>query len=107
MFSCIFDQVSGALSMLTGAQNLFESAIIGVAKGIVGQVAGGGIWKGNGANKFVELVNTQFISLASTGQANTQSTGNNLNMAQQIVQDGDNMANGVVNDLENLFSSIF
>ena len=106
MFSCIFDQVSGALGMITGAQNLFESAIIGVAKAIVGQVTGG-IWKGNGANKFVEMVTTQFISLATTGQTNTQATGNNLNVAQQIVQDGDNMANGIVNDLENVFSSIF
>lgn len=106
MFSCIFDQVSGALGMITGAQNLFESAIIGVAKGIVGQVTGG-IWKGNGANKFVEMVTNQFISLATTGQTNCQGTGNNLNLAQQIVQDGDNMANGMVNDLENLFSSIF
>ncbi|MGD0003966.1 MAG: hypothetical protein ABSE06_07040 [Anaerolineaceae bacterium] len=106
MFSCIFDQVSGALGMITGAQNLFESAIIGVAKAIVGQVTGG-IWKGNGATKFVEMVNTQFISLATTGQTNCQGTGNNLNLAQQIVQDGDNMANGMVNDLENLFSSIF
>jgi len=106
MFSCIFDQVSGALGMITGAQNLFESAIIGVAKAIVGQVTGG-IWKGNGATKFVEMVNTQFISLATTGQTNCQGTGNNLNLAQQIVHDGDNMANGMVNDLENLFSSIF
>ena len=107
MFSCIFDQVAGALGMITGAQNLFESAIINAARGIVGQVSGGGIWKGNGANKFVELVNTQYISLATTGQNNAQGTGNNLNLAQQIVHDADNMANGIVNDLENLFSSIF
>ena len=106
MFTCIFDQVSGALGMITGAQNLFESAIIGVAKAIVGQVTGG-IWKGNGATKFTEMVTTQFISLATTGQTNCQGTGNNLNLAQQIVQDGDNMANGIVNDLENVFSSIF
>ena len=106
MFTCIFDQVSGALSMLTGAQNLFETAVIGAAKAVVGQVTGG-IWKGNGANKFVEMVTTQFISLASTGQMNTQGTANNLNQAQQIVHDADNMANGIVNDLENLFSSIF
>jgi hypothetical protein len=55
MFTCIFEQVAGALGMLTGAQNLFESAVVGVAKAIVGQVTGG-IWKGNGANKFVEMV---------------------------------------------------
>ena len=106
MFTCIFEQVSGALGMLTGAQNLFESAVIGVAKAIVGQVTGG-IWKGNGANKFVEMVNTQFISLATTGQTNTQGTSNNLNQAQQIVHDADTAANAIVNDLENLFSSIF
>jgi hypothetical protein len=104
--TCIFSQISGALSMITGAQNLFESAIIVVARGIVGQVTGG-IWVGNGANKFVEMVNTQFISLATTGQTNAQGTGNNLNVAQQIVHDADNIANGIVNDLENLFSSIF
>ncbi len=106
MFTCIFDQVSGALGMLTGAQNLFEAAVIGVAKGIVGQVMGG-IWKGNGANRFVEMVNNQFLSLATTGQMNVQGTGNNLNQAQQIVHDADNMANGIVNELENLFSSIY
>ncbi len=104
--TAIWDQISGALGMITGAQNLFESAIIGVARAIVSQVTGG-IWRGNGANKFVEMVNTQFISLATTGQTNCQGTGNNLNLAQQIVQDGDNMANGIVNDLENFFSSIF
>jgi len=104
--TAIWDQISGALGMITGVQTLFESAIIGVAKAIVGQVMGG-IWKGNGATKFVEMVNTQFISLATTGQTNCQGTGNNLNTAQQIVQDGDNMANGIVNDLENFFSSIF
>jgi len=106
MFTCIFDQVAGALGMLTGAQNLFETAVIGVAKAVVGQVTGG-IWKGNGANKFVEMVNTQFLTLATTGQMNTQGTSNNLNQAQQIVHDADNAANAIVNELENLFSSIF
>lgn len=106
MFTCIFEQVSGVLGMITGAQNLFESAVIGVAKAIVGQVTGG-IWKGNGANKFVEMVNTQFISLATTGHTNTQGTSNSLNQAQQIVHDADTAANAIVNDLENLFSSIF
>jgi len=106
MFTCIFDQVAGALGMLTGAQNLFETAVIGVAKAVVGQVTGG-IWKGNGANKFVEMVYTQFLTLATTGHMNTQGTSNNLNQAQQIVHDADNAANAIVNELENLFSSIF
>jgi len=106
MFTCIFEQVSGALGMITGAQNLLESAVIGVAKGIIGQV-GGGVWKGNGANKFVEMVTNQFISLATSGHTNTQGACNNLGQAQQIVQDADNMANGIVNELESMFSSIY
>ena len=106
MFTCIFDQVAQSLGMLSMAQNLFESAVIGVAKGVVSQV-GGGIWKGNGANKFMEMVNTQFLGLANQGQSNTQGTSNNLNQAQQIVHDADQAANAIVGDLESIFSSIF
>jgi len=106
MFTCIFEQVSQSVGMISGAQNLFETAVIGVAKMVIGQVTGG-IWKGNGANKFVEMVSTQFISLATSGHTNTQNTSNNLNQAQQIVHDADNMANSIVNDLENIFSSIY
>jgi hypothetical protein len=106
MFTCIFEQVAQSLGMLSQAQNLFESAVIGVAKTVVGNVTGG-IWKGNGANKFVEMVNSQFLTLAGQGHTNTQGTSNNLNQAQQIVHDADTSANAIVNDLENLFSSIY
>jgi hypothetical protein len=106
MFTCIFEQVAQSLGMLSMAQNLFETAVIGVAKGVVGQVTGG-IWKGNGANKFVEMVNSQFLSLATQGHSNTQGTSNNLNQAQQIVHDADQSASAIVGDLESIFSSIY
>jgi len=106
MFTCIFDQVAQSLGMLSAAQNLFETAVVGVAKAVIGQVTGG-IWKGNGANKFVEMVNSQFLSLAGQGQTNTQGTSNNLNQAQQIVHDADQSANSIVGDLESIFSSIY
>lgn len=106
LFKCIFEQVEGAIGQILNMQNLVEQGVGTIAKGMVQQVTGG-IWIGNGANKFVDKMNTEFMSLVSQATGHTSSMQQKIRQAEEIVRQADAECVGIVNSLSEMFAGIY
>jgi hypothetical protein len=54
--------IQGAVSSITKQGDMIESAVSAPLKGLVNQVSGG-MWKGDGANRFVEEMTNEVIPM--------------------------------------------
>lgn len=81
--------LDGALGTLGAQLNIVQSAIQSPMKAIVGMVAGGSVWRGNGANKFVDMINSQFLPLAQLGGNHIDMTAQRLRRAKELVDEAD------------------
>ena len=98
--------VSSVSSQLTQQFNVVEQAALAPMRGIIGQVTGG-VWKGDGANKFVEEVSKLMIpNVGKVGQQ-IQAFNQNIQRAVQVMDQADAKVNSLVRGLADVFGGIY
>lgn len=98
--------VNHVISMITSQVNLIQDAVTSPLRGLVQQVTGG-IWKGEGANRFVQEMTSEVIpSLVNIGSMN-MGFGNGIKKALDIMDQADRQAQSKANELFDVFGKIF
>ena len=98
--------VRQAVSGLTQQLNSVRDGAFDPMRAMVQQVTGG-IWKGNGANAFVEEVSSLMIPGVGRVMEKITTTTNNLNRAVDVVDEADKKVQGMVNGLGDIFGRIY
>jgi WXG100 family type VII secretion target len=62
IFKLMFDVVEGVVSQIMSQVRIIEEAVTSPLRALVGQVMGG-IWKGDGADKFVQEMTQEVIPM--------------------------------------------
>jgi len=98
--------VNHVISMITSQVNIIQDAVTSPLRGLVQQVTGG-IWKGEGANRFVQEMTSEVIpSLVNIGSMN-MGFGNGIKKALDIMDQADRQAQSKANELFDVFGKIF
>lgn len=98
--------VNHVISMITSQVNLIQDAVTSPLRGLVQQVTGG-VWKGEGANRFVQEMTSEVIpSLVNIGSMN-MGFGNGIKKALDIMDQADRQAQSKANELFDVFGKIF
>jgi hypothetical protein len=98
--------VQGVLSQLTQQLNIVREAALAPMRAIIQQVTGG-VWKGDGANAFVEEVSS--LMIPGVGQVAEHITimHRNLQRAVDVIDRADAQVNTKVNSLADIFDGIY
>jgi hypothetical protein len=98
--------VANVTSQLNQQFNVVEQAALAPLRAIVGQVTGG-VWKGDGANKFVEEVSRMMIP--GVGRVGTQikTLNSNLQRAVTVMDQADAQVASLAKGLGDVFGGIF
>ncbi|HPH95464.1 MAG TPA: WXG100 family type VII secretion target [Anaerolineaceae bacterium] len=98
--------VEDVIRQITGQADIVENMVTAPVRGFVQQVVGGA-WQGQGADKFVEEMNSVFIPACVDLAESLTSLNFNLGSAMDILDAADDAVNGIVNGVVDVFSSIF
>ena len=98
--------VANVTSQLNQQFNVVEQAAMAPLRAIVGQVTGG-VWKGDGANAFVDEVSRMMIP--GVGRVGTQirTLNSNLQRAIAVMDQADAQVTSLSKGLGDVFGSIF
>ena len=88
MFGMDSGGIENALSGLGGIMNTITNEIESPIKGMVQQVLGG-IWKGKGADAFVEMINNQVLGGVSKAHAHVSTYHAHINSGVEMINAGD------------------
>ncbi len=105
IFSCVFGEVQDVVSQVTQQANMIEDLMGNIRGGM--QPITGGAWTGQGAQAFIEEVETRLIPEIMALIASIGGFGGGITQAMDTVQQADNDAANVVNNLVDVFDSIF
>lgn len=98
--------VEGIINQIMQQVNVIQDAVTAPLRAMVGEVMGG-IWKGNGANRFVEEMNSELIpSLVNIASVNTN-FGSAIKKAMERIMGASQTAKSKVSPLVDIFSRIF
>jgi hypothetical protein len=106
MFSFIQDAIGGIISSILSQFNFIQDLITTPLKVMVNQVVQG-VWKGNGANKFVAEMTDQVIPMIASILTGTQNYANSIKKSQDHMLQGFQQASSIANSLNDVFNSIF
>src|ERR1035437_5940588 len=98
LFSWAEDLLSGIISQVLQQVNIIESAVSAPIKAIIGQVTGG-IWKGDGANRFAEDMTTNVIPLLAGIMTNNTQYANAIKKSQDRMTSAVQQAAGIAQTL--------
>lgn len=98
--------VANVSAQLNQQFNIVEQAAMAPLRAIVGQVTGG-VWRGDGANKFVEEISKMMIP--GVGRVGTQirTLNNNLQRAVTVMDQADAQVTSLVRGLADTFGAIY
>lgn len=98
--------VANVSAQLNQQFNIVEQAAMAPLRAIVGQVTGG-VWRGDGANKFVEEITQMMIP--GVGQVGTQirTLNGNLQRAAAVMEQADAQVTSLVRGLADTFGAIY
>lgn len=98
--------VQNVLSQLNQQLNIVESAALSPMRTMVQQVSNG-VWRGQGANAFVDEVSS--LMIPGVGQVGQHITfvSTNLQRASDIIDQADAQVNSLVNQVDDLFGSVY
>ena len=105
IFSCVFGEVEDVVSQVTQQANTIEDLMGNIRGGM--QPIAGGAWTGQGAQAFIEEVETRLIPEIMALIASIGGFGGGIGQAMDIVRQADSDATNVVNGLSDVFDSIF
>ena len=102
----MYSAVSGVMGMIKKLLNQITQEVTSPVRAMVQQVTGG-IWKGDGAVRFVNEMNSMIIpALLSVVGINTSFIGA-LQKSTDIFRNADKMATSKANELVDIFGNIF
>lgn len=98
--------VQNVTSQLTQQQQMVEQMALAPVRAIMGQVTGG-VWKGEGADKFVQELSTMMVP--GIGRVGSQITNFNKNLqrAIQVMDQADQQVSSLAKGLADKFGGIF
>jgi hypothetical protein len=106
MFSFLEDAIGGIISSILSQFNFIQDAVTAPLRGMITQVMGG-VWKGNGADKFVAEMTSQVIPMIASILTGTQNYANSIKKSQDHMLQGFQQASSIANSLNDVFNSIF
>lgn len=106
LFSWFEDQLSGIISQVLQQVNVIQDSVTNPLKGIIGQVSGG-IWKGDGANRFVDEMTNQVIPMLANIMTNNTNYANAIKKSQDRMAQAVQQATQAAQTLQDVFSNIF
>ena len=102
----MYSAVSGVMGMIKKLLNQITQEVTSPVRAMVQQVTGG-IWKGDGAVRFVNEMNSMIIpALLAVVGINTSFIGA-LQKSTDIFRNADKMATSKANELVDIFGNIF
>jgi hypothetical protein len=98
--------VANVTSQLTQQFNVVEQMALAPVRAIIGQVTGG-VWKGDGADKFVQELSTMMVP--GIGRVGTQikTFNSNLQRAIVVMDQADAQVTSLAKGLGDVFGAIF
>jgi uncharacterized phage infection (PIP) family protein YhgE len=106
MFSFIEDAIGGIISSILSQFNFIQDLVTTPLRGLVNQVMQG-IWKGNGADKFVNEMTQDIIPMIANILTGTQNYANAIKKSQDHMLQGFQQASSIAQGLFDSFNSIF
>ncbi len=102
----VYSAVNGVMGSIRKLLNQITQEITSPLRAMVQQVTGG-VWKGDGADRFVNEMNSMIIpALLSVVGINTSFAGA-LQKAMDTYRNADKMATSKANELVDIFGNIF
>lgn len=98
--------LQSVLSQLTQQVNKVAEDALSPMQAMIQQVVGG-VWTGEGANKFVEEVSSIMIPGVGQVMDHINLMNTNLQRAADIIEEADQRAQGMVNSLSDIFDAVF
>ena len=105
IFGFVGDAIEGIIKTFISQTGLLGQLVESPLKVLIGQVTGG-IWKGKGADKFVEVMNQTLQQLANLGQSNNN-FAQGIQKAVGAMEQAFGQATNVVNGLTDIIGGIF
>jgi hypothetical protein len=106
IFSFIEDAIGGIISSILSQFNFIQDLITAPLRGMVSQVTGG-MWKGDGANRFVNEMTSEVIPMLANILTGGQSFAGGIKKSMDHMllgfQSANNMAQGLFNEFNNIF----
>jgi hypothetical protein len=106
LFSFVEDAVSGIISSILSQFNFIQDLITAPINAMVQQVLGG-MWKGDGANRFVNEMTSEVIPTMAGLLAGGQGFAGGIKKSQDHMLAGFAQATNVANSLFDVFNDIF
>ena len=106
LYQLIEELVNPIISSIMSRFNMIQDLITTPLKGLVNQVTQG-MWKGNGANKFVAEMTDEVIPMLTNIMTGTQNYANSIKKSQEHMLQGFQQASSIANSLFDTFNSIF
>jgi uncharacterized protein YukE len=94
------------LTQLMQQFNVVQDQALSPMRMMVQQVTGG-VWRGQGANAFVDEVSSLMIPGVGVVGNNITTIGNNIRYAVDVMDRADQQVNTLVNSLGDVFSGIY
>ncbi len=105
IFSCVMSEVHDVVSQVTSQAQQIEDVVGNVRSGM-GPIEGGG-WIGEGADAFMEEVQTRLIPEIMALIASIMGFGGGITSALNVIEAADNDVFGVVGNVADVFDAIF
>jgi uncharacterized protein YukE len=105
IFSCVINEVQDVVSQVTQQANQVEDVVGGIRGGM--QPIMGGAWVGQGAQAFIEEVNSRLIPQIMQLISSISGFGGGITSALDRIGQADNDVFGVVGNIGDIFDSIF
>ena len=106
IFSFMEDAISGIISSILSQFNFIQDLITAPLRGMVAQVTGG-MWRGDGANRFVNEMTSEVIPMLASILTGGQSFAGGIKKAMDHMNLGFNSAQNMAQGLFNEFNNIF
>lgn len=106
LFGFFGDAIDGIISSIMQQFSFITDQVTSPLKNLISQVTGG-IWKGNGADKFVGEMTDSIIPMIAGLLTGTQNYANAIKKSQDHMMEAFNQANNIVQNLFDPFQNIF
>ncbi len=105
IFSCVMGEVQDIVSQVVSQANIVDDMMGGIRGGM--QPIVGGAWTGQGAEAFIDEVQSRLIPEITALISSIGGFGGGITSAMDVISQADSDAHNVANNLADVFGSIF
>lgn len=106
IFKLMFDVVDGVINQIMSQVRVIEEAVTSPLRGLIGQVTGG-IWKGDGADKFVQEMTQDVIPMLVNIMNVNQGYSSAIRRSVERMQQAEQQATHTAQTLLDIFGQIY